>query len=217
MKILCINPNSSASMTGMVAELARRAAGPCTELTAVNPAAGPPAIQTIEDERDATRQVLAHLKGWRIDDFDAAILACFGDPGLDELRAATTTPVVGIAEAAMMVASTRGRTFSIVAALESAVPIMTSLAGKYGVGPRLASVRAVGISVLDLARGTDEATAVISEVARAAVTEDGAEAVCLGCASLGPRANAVAAATGVPALDGVTCAVKVIEASGPLR
>ena len=47
--------------------------------------------------------------------------------------------------------------------------------------------------------------------ARAAVAEDGAEAICLGCAGMGPLDKAVEAEIGIPVLDGVACAVKMLE------
>ena len=46
---------------------------------------------------------------------------------------------------------------------------------------------------------------------RAAIAEDGAEAVCLGCAGMGPLDKAVQAELGVPVLDGTACAVKLVE------
>jgi hypothetical protein len=48
-------------------------------------------------------------------------------------------------------------------------------------------------------------------VRSSAVDEDGAEAICLGCAGMGPLDKAVERALGVPVLDGVACAVKLLE------
>ena len=45
-----------------------------------------------------------------------------------------------------------------------------------------------------------------------AIDEDGAEAICLGCAGMGPLDKAVERQLGVPVLDGVACAVKLVEA-----
>ena len=46
---------------------------------------------------------------------------------------------------------------------------------------------------------------------RAAIAEDGAEAICLGCAGMGPLDKSVQAELGVPVLDGTACAVKLVE------
>ena len=49
------------------------------------------------------------------------------------------------------------------------------------------------------------------KASRAAIAEDGAEAICLGCAGMGPLDKAVQGQVGVPVLDGTACAVKLLE------
>ena len=44
-----------------------------------------------------------------------------------------------------------------------------------------------------------------------AIEEDGAEAICLGCAGMGPLDKAVEGALGVPVLDSVACGAKLLE------
>ncbi len=53
--------------------------------------------------------------------------------------------------------------------------------------------------------------AIVAEAERA-VARDGAEVICLGCGGMAGLDEAVAAATGVPVVDGVTAAVKLAEA-----
>jgi allantoin racemase len=65
--------------------------------------------------------------------------------------------------------------------------------------------------VLDCERDPTAAKREIIVAAKAAIAEDGAEAICLGCAGMGPLDKAVEAEVGVPVLDGVACAVKVLE------
>jgi allantoin racemase len=65
--------------------------------------------------------------------------------------------------------------------------------------------------VLDIDRDPDAAGRRIVEQARAAVEEEGAEAILLGCAGMGPLDRQVADALGVPAIDGVVAAVKALE------
>ena len=50
MKILVINPNTTASMTAHIGAAARNAASPGTEIVAVNPAHGPVSIEGYFDE-----------------------------------------------------------------------------------------------------------------------------------------------------------------------
>ena len=124
MRLLFINPNTTASMTAAIEVLASSVAFPGTEVVAVNPPDGPGTIETARDEVEATGEVLRMLPIWQPDTFDGVAIACFGDPGLDLVRARVHVPVVGIAESAILLACAMGRRFSIVAASESAVPMM---------------------------------------------------------------------------------------------
>ena len=47
--------------------------------------------------------------------------------------------------------------------------------------------------------------------ARSAIEDDGAEAILLGCAGLGPIDKAMQSALGAPVFDGTACAVKLVE------
>ncbi len=213
MRLLFINPNTTEVMTEMIAVQARRAAGPGTEIIAVNPRGGPPAIETPADEHAATSEVLRSLGSWDVDTCDAVVIACFGDPGLDDVRRQVDVPVVGIAEAAMMTASAIGRRFSIVCALESAVPMMEDLADRYGLSNRLASVRATGVSVLELAQQPEESFTLVRRQLERCFFEDRVDTVCLGCASMGPIAAELSTELGVPVVEGVRSATKLLEAA----
>jgi allantoin racemase len=67
------------------------------------------------------------------------------------------------------------------------------------------------LAVLDIERDPDAARREIAVEGRRAVEEDGAEALCLGCAGMGPLDKAVEAEVGVPVIDGVAAAVKMLE------
>src|SRR5438105_2426429 len=64
---------------------------------------------------------------------------------------------------------------------------------------------------------SEEMTSDIGQAARryaradTEIEEDGAEAICLGCAGMGPLDKAVEAEIGIPVLDGTACAVKLLE------
>jgi allantoin racemase len=61
MRILMINPNTTASMTRTIAKAAAAAAATGTEIVAVNPEFGPPSIEGYLDEAFS---VLAFLLKW---------------------------------------------------------------------------------------------------------------------------------------------------------
>lgn len=81
----------------------------------------------------------------------------------------------------------------------------------HGLESRRASIRTTPLSVLDCERDPAAAEREIVKAARLAIDEDGAEAICLGCAGMGPLDKTVEAQVGIPVLDGVACAVKLVE------
>jgi allantoin racemase len=68
------------------------------------------------------------------------------------------------------------------------------------------------MAVLDLdALPPEEVRARLVDVAQDAVTEDGAEVICLGCAGMAGLEEAIHAATGVPVVDGVRAALALVR------
>ena len=95
--------------------------------------------------------------------------------------------------------------------LPRVVPLLEDVVRHQGLESRCASIRATPLSVLDIERDPSSAEREIVTAARAAVAEDGAEAILLGCAGMGPLDRAVGGQVDVPVLDGVACAVKLLE------
>jgi len=85
MKILVVNSNTTRAVTDTIAAEARVAASPGTEIVAVTALFGPAAIQGRADAviaAHATLEVITHHPG----PVDAAVIACFSDPGLMAAR-----------------------------------------------------------------------------------------------------------------------------------
>jgi allantoin racemase len=208
-RILVINPNTTASMTRKIGMAASSAACKGTEIVAVNPDLGPPSIEGYYDEVFSVPGLIAEMK--RAPDMDAYVLACFDDTGLEAARCLTEAPVVGIGEAAFHMASLVAGRFSVVTTLARSVPAIEQNLQKYGLSRRCARVRASEIPVLDLEiPGSDARNRVSKEIARA-IEDDCAEAIILGCAGMADFAAALSREHGVPVLDGVVCAVKLCE------
>ena len=111
----------------------------------------------------------------------------------------------------MLMACTVAHSFSIVTILPRVKPMLEDVVRLHGLEQRCASVRTTPLSVLDCERDPAAAGREIVAASRAAIEEDGAEAICLGCAGMGPLDKIVQAELGVPVLDGTACAVKLIE------
>ena len=113
MKIMVINPNTSESMTNHLrAELMgiKRAD---TELTVVCADKGPETIESAYDEAHAIPPTLKLVKRANQEGYDAVILACFSDPGLEAAKEISEIPVIGIEESTLHVAAMLGARFSV--------------------------------------------------------------------------------------------------------
>lgn len=209
MRILVINPNTTASMTASIGKAASLVAAATTQIVAINPQDGPPSIEGYFDEVFAIPGLIAEMK--RAPGMDAYIIACFDDTGLDAARCATDAPVIGIGEAAFHLASLVAGKFSVVTTLARSVPAIEHNLVKYGLSSRCAKVRSSEVPVLDLEiPGSDARDKISAEIARA-IVEDKAEAIVLGCAGMADLADSLSKEHGVPVLDGVACAVKLAE------
>ncbi|HEX4766458.1 MAG TPA: aspartate/glutamate racemase family protein [Lichenihabitans sp.] len=209
MRILVVNPNTTASMTRKIGQAAEAAASPGTVVAAVNPDFGPASIEGYYDEALSVPGLLAEIQ--KAPDADAYVIACFDDTGLDASRCLTTAPVIGIGEAAFHLASLVGGQFSVVTTLSRSVPAIQHNLAKYGLASRCARVRASDVAVLDLEiPGSDARARISAEIGRA-IAHDRAEAIVLGCAGMADLAAALAREHGVPVVDGVGAAVKLAE------
>lgn len=225
MRIHLINPNTSRAMTAKIAVTAREVAGPDVSVVAVCPApgAGPAAVESHTDEAWAALVVAqevaaAEAAGGGADGdgpADGYVVACFGDPGLDAARELTTAPVVGIAEAAMHVATLSGRTFAVVTTLSRTLGRAHDLVRRYGFEDACVALYAADVPVLELEDAGSAAREKIAELCERAVRDDGADTVVLGCAGMTDLCADLTKRTGVPVVDGVAAAVGLL--SGMVR
>lgn len=210
MRILVVNPNTTASMTAKIGAAAQSAASPGTQVIAVNPPDGPVSIEGYYDEVFSIPGLISEIR--KHPDMDAYIIACFDDTGLDAARCATAAPVIGIGEAAFHMASLVAGTFGVVTTLARSVPAIQHNLKRYGLMERCARVRSSEVAVLELEEPGSDASARILEEMRRSLAEDRAEAIVLGCAGMADLAGRLSREVGVPVLDGVSCAVKLCEA-----
>ena len=215
MRILVVNPNTTASMTAKIGAAARRIASPGTEIVARNPDKGPASIEGFYDEAMCLAGMLDVIRA--TPDADAVVIACFDDTGLDAARCLTDRPVVGIGEAAYHMASMISNRFSVITTLGRSVPALEHNLHRYGLSARCARVRSSEIAVLELEEPGSGARARISDEIARAKAEDRAEAIVLGCAGMTDLTEQLGAEHGLPVLDGVVCAVTLCEAMVRLR
>ena len=180
-RIQVINPNTSLAMTETIGAAARAVAAPGTEILAVCPRAGVPSIEGHFDEAIAAVGVLEQIRAGREQGVDGHVIACFGDPGLLAARELAQGPVIGIAEAAMHMATMVATRFSIVTTLPRTLIIARHLLHQYGFHQHCAALHAIDLPVLALEDGSGLAQEKVRERCIRALKEDGSGAIVLGC------------------------------------
>jgi allantoin racemase len=211
MKILIINPNTSEEMTRGIDTMAKTYARPDTEIETVCSREGPRSLETVYENELAGHFVLERVIEGNEKKVDAIVIACYADPSLRSAKEISEVPVFGIAESSMHLACILGHKFSIVTVIDRVRPNLELMIRQLGLESRCASIRATPLSVLDLQKDPSLTRKTLTEEARAAVRDDGAEVICLGCTGMAGHDKTMEKELGVPVLDGVVCAVKMAE------
>jgi allantoin racemase len=211
MRIFVINPNSSASVTRHIRCALEEVKRSDTELTVVNPESGPVSIESQYDRELVKPLVLDLVRKAGDEGYDAIVIACFSDPGLDAAREIAEIPVVGIEEATLHMAAMLGHKFSPVTAFPIHIPTRDLHARMAGFEHAYASTVVTDMSVLEMDANPDKTKQRILEVARRAIEDDGAEVIVLGCAGLSGYAEDIEGKLGVVVLDPTAVALKVAE------
>ncbi|MEG1548111.1 MAG: aspartate/glutamate racemase family protein [Clostridia bacterium] len=212
MKIMVINPNSSKPMTEHVGRVLDKIKRADTELTVVCPEGGPLAIESAYDEALCIPLVLKLVEKANREHYDAVILACFSDPGLEAAREISDILVTGIEEQALHVAAMMGSKFSVLTMNAERVPSKVHDVSRFKLERSLASVRPLGMSVAEVDAEPERAKERIMKLARQAAEEDGAEVVVLGCAGMAGYAEGITAELGLAVIDPSSVALKMTEA-----
>ena len=210
MRILVVNVNTTESMTASIGRQARSAASPDTEIVALTPVFGADSVEGNYESYLAAVAVMETVKAYP-EPFDAVIQAGYGEHGREGLQEILDVPVVDITEAAASTAQFLGHKYSVVTTLDRTVPLIEDRLKLAGLADRCASVRASGMSVLELESDPQAAVQAIIDGSLRAVRDDHAEVICLGCGGMAGLLEQVAARTGVPVVDGVTAAVTIAE------
>jgi Asp/Glu/hydantoin racemase len=204
LRILVINPNTTESVTALVARHGHAVAGDAATFVPVTGRFGATYISSRASAAIAAHAALDAL-AQHVAGCDAVYLACFGDPGLAALREISPVPVVGMAEASCLEACNRGRRFAIVTGGPLWGPMLTEFVSGLGLSERLASVRTIAPTGNQIARDPDAALAQLAAACTACAMQDGADAVILGGAALAGLAARIQPSVPIPVL----CSVEV--------
>ena len=210
-RITILNPNTTAVFTERLGTLGRQLAAAGTEVVARNPASGVGAVECHVDEAVATMGLMALVREEEARGTDAYVLACFGDSGIDAVRELARGPVVGMTEAALHAACMLAPFFSIVTLPPRTIVQAERVVRTCGLAHRCRRIRAIDVAVDECVELDDALLDAVIRESRAAILDDGAEAIVLGCAGLSALVGPMTEALGVPVIEGVGVALKMAE------
>ncbi len=203
MKLLILNPNSDEQMSQAILSSATQFSDGDFDVDCLSIPGAPTFIDTYQDAAAALPGMVELLKKHKAE-YDAFIVACHCDPNLDLMKELTDKPMVGIGEASMKIATMLGHRFSVISTDSRSVPNKEALIRSYHLQDLLASVK---FPAAALESRSDEEKYLLT--AQAAIEEDMAEVIVLGCAGMTGLDKRLQQELGVPVLDGVVCALIV--------
>ena len=212
LRILLINPNTTAAITERMAAYIAEVAGSAADFVAVTGKFGARYISSRAAAAIAAHAALdalaEHAQG-----ADAVYLACFGDPGLAALKEVSPVPVIGMAEASCIEAARDGKRFGIVTGGVLWKPMLSEFVATLGLSEQLAAIRTVAPTGDQIAADPDAALSLLAEACTACARDDGAEIVILGGAALAGLAQRIQPRVAVPLLCSVEAGAKAVIAA----
>ncbi len=208
MRLLLVNANTTGAITEACAEAARRVAAPGTEVLPATARFGPAVIANRAENAIAAHAVL-DLLAEHAGGCDAALLAVSFDTGLAAARDILPVPVVGMTEAACLVACALGSRFGLVSF--SSAAMYRELIEGYGLGARLAGIALIDAMPAEVSTDPDGICVKVVRAARG-LADSGAETVILAGAAFSGLAPRFTGGAPVPLIDGIAAGVKLAEA-----
>lgn len=184
MRILVIIPIITKDFIKGTRERVEPYVRPDTEVDFVNIDYGTASIESAYDIALAAPFVIKKAEWAEQQGYDAVVISCMGDPGLQGAKQAVSIPVVGPGEAARQIA-----------------PIF---------GEKVARVSARGLTVLQLVEDTEKTFQILLENGKKALAE-GAQVLILGCTGLHGLGKRLQEALGVPTLEGEGLALSLAQ------
>jgi allantoin racemase len=203
--ILVVNPNTSEEMTAAIDRIAQEAAGLHARVMTLRSEHGP---HTIEGPLDAALGTAGMLEviGAYAEPFDAVVVACFGDPGVEALRLLVRVPVIGIGAASFMQAACVSQHFAIVTPSVGTPERYTAVTASMGLGKQFLGTYQTSLSVADFESGDPTVLETLVFHAQQAV-KDGAECVLFGCAGIADQIRDIEERIGVLCIASVAAGV----------
>ncbi len=216
-RLLVINPNSNVSVTrGMTVALESYCEPQNIHIDCVELAGAPFGIES-ENDIKTVIPLLVEKVTTNLGHYDAFVIACYSDPGLEECRALSNKPVVGIHASAVQLAAKTAQgefqKFGVLALGQASIDRHIAYVKQLGFIDNHVGEIALNVTVDQAANDPATLNKVLA-ASKQLIKEKGAESIVLGCAGMATHRQAAEKHLRVNVIDpvqaGVVIALKAI-------
>ncbi|WP_210526657.1 aspartate/glutamate racemase family protein [Rubellimicrobium arenae] len=214
MRILWVNPVGTPDHDAGIAALLRqtKSAETLAEVVSLVPGVVPEHLEYDSFEAMAVPEVVRLSRQASAEGWDAMIIGCFYDTAVTAAREVSGRMIVlGPCLAGLQTAAHLAARCSIIATRPKAAGHIARVVRGHGADHMVASIRTLDILTSDLVRDPGLTARRIEEEARAAVENDGAEAILLGCTLEHGAQDEIQDRIGVPVIDAVRAPFRMAE------
>lgn len=199
-------------------EMLRSALSSETELSVDCIKQGPLSIESNTDEMMAGQEVLRQCVDAERAGFDAVVIYCFSDVGIEAVRENVKIPVVGPGEVSLAAADLISQRFTVVTTLSGNVSRTERRLMKNKVArEKMISVRALDIPVVELRENPDVTQRYLERLCKKSIVEDRIDTLILGCLGMARYGDLLEQKYGIKVIDPAFLAVGYAEFSARLR
>jgi allantoin racemase len=181
-----------------------------TEIVMVKYDGGPLSIESEFEHEQSSIQIVQTMIKVQNDGFDAFIPWCGGDPGVIAGRERISIPVIGPFQSSCAIAFLLGFKFSIITPVTNPRLVELRLQA-LGLRERLASIRQIGMPVLELRMDIQRTASILEKLCQEAVAKDGADVIVFACMGLFGMAEYIKDRVAVPIIDPAWAAVQMAQ------
>ncbi len=215
MRILVVNPVGHSTWNEADRRVYEEFSSPETEIEVTSLPKGPTTVETPEAYAEATywvlRLVKKEVKSRR---YDAFIVNCCLDPGVNLLKEVIEVPVIGPCKASLALASLIGKKPVVITVGKEGIWLIEDKVK--ALGYRDVEVKGIPVGVSDIDRDREYVKKLLVEAAKTSMNE-GKDVVILGCTGLAGMAREIQKSVKTPVIDPAGAAIKAAEATVKLK
>lgn len=211
-KLLVINPVGVEVWNDLVLEYAKQVLSPETSIVVRHIPGAPPFIETDYERELAASLVVKEVVRANREGFNAVVINCFDDPGLEASREVSDILVLGIGETSLSVAMLLGYNIAIVSTGREWRFLYRRRISALGIEKRVVYISSIEIPILDLRKDIEKVKNALLVEVKKAVEDHGADVVVLGCGGFIGLSSELSKQVGVPVVDPTLTTLKVAEA-----